>query len=50
MERVVELVRYGPPPAQERLGVHGVLGLAELEFMLGLFEVVVFVVFVDEVC
>jgi len=32
VERIVELVRYGPPPAQERLVVYGVLGLAELEF------------------
>jgi hypothetical protein len=31
------------------LGVYGVLGLAELEFQLNLFELVLFVVFVDEV-
>ena len=50
VERIVELVRYGPPPAQERLGVCGVLGLAELEFYLDLFEVVLFVVSENEVC
>ena len=40
----------GHPPAQERLGVCGVLGLAELEFYLDLFEEVLFVVFENEVC
>ncbi len=37
-------------PAKQRLGVYGVLGFAELELYLDLSEVVLFVVFEDEVC